>query len=205
MSRIHLTALLAVAALALPASTTLAQFVQPGQQGGTPDQGTQGRVFENHDVKTCKGAQGGSRIVRSDCDIEAPPTEIVSHEQKIDLSFKQHAPSAVQCSATTTTEQRNAVAHISTTFAIADCPRASVAFSVAVRVKDESGEEKPPLEFSETWQRTDANDVRFTADYPIGENVDLISVRLRGLTCTCGDAGALAEGVAPAGPPLIAH
>ena len=201
MSRIHLAALLAVAA-ALPASTTFAQFVQPGQQGGTPDQGTQGRVFENHDVKTCKGAQGGSRIVRSDCDIEAETdAAIVSAEQKIDLSFKQHAPSAVQCSATTTTEQRNAVAHISSTFAIADCPRASVAFSVAVRVKDESGEEKPPLEFSETWQRTDANDVRFTADYPIGENVDLISVRLRGLTCTCGDAGALAEEVAPAGPP----
>jgi hypothetical protein len=202
MSRIHLVALLAVAAFALPASTSLAQFVQPGQQGGTPDQGTQGRVFEDRDVKTCKGAQGGSRIVRSDCELEAATEPgIASFEQKIDLSFKPHAPSAIQCSATTTTEQRNTVAHISTTFAIADCPRASVTFSVAVRVKDESGEEKPPLEFSETWQRTDANEVRFTADYPIGENVDLINVRLRGLTCTCGDAGALPEEAAPAGPP----
>lgn len=200
MSRIRLAALHAVAALALPASTALAQFVQPGQQGGTPDQGTQGRVFENHDVKTCKGAQGGSRIVRSDCDTQPETTEIVSHEQKIDLSFKPHAAATTQCSVTTTTEQRNAVARISSTFAIADCPRASVAFSVAVRVKDESGEEKPPLEFSETWQRTDANDVQFTADYPIGENVELISVRLRGLTCTCGDPGALAEKAAP-GPP----
>ena len=202
MSRIHLAALLAVAALALPVSPGFAQFVQPGQQGGTPDQGTQGRVFEDRDVKNCKGAQGGSRIVRSECDVAAATErEIVSHEQKIDLSFKPHASSTLECSATTTTEQRNTVAHISSTFAIADCPRASVAFSVAVRVKDESGEEKPPLEFSETWQRTDADDVRFTADYPIGENVDLISVRLRGLTCTCGDTGALAEEVAPAGPP----
>src|SRR5262245_9629549 len=132
MSRIHLAALLAVAAFGLPASPTFAQFVQPGQQGGTPEQGTQGRVFENHDVKTCKGAQGGSRIVRSDCVIEAETApEIVSHEQKTDLSFKLRAPSTLECSATTTTEQRNAVAHISTTFAIADCPRASVAFSVA--------------------------------------------------------------------------
>src|SRR5262245_54497118 len=202
MSRIHLAALLAVAAFALPASPTFAQFVQPGQQGGTPDQGTQGRVFENHDVKTCQGAQGGSRIVKSECEVKAETEpQVVSHEQKIDLSFKLHAPSTLQCSATTTTEQRNAVAHISSTFAIADCPQASVAFSVAVRVKDESGEEKPPLEFSETWERTDANDVKFTADYPIGENVDLISVRLRGLTCTCGDAGASAEEAAPAGPP----
>jgi len=204
MSRIYLAALLAVPALALPTSTTFAQFVAPGQQGGTPDRGTQGRVFEDQDVKTCKGAQGGSRIVRSDCEIEAKTeAEVVSHEQKIDLSFKLDPPSTVQCSASTTTvyEQRNAVARISSTFAITDCTRASGAFSVAVRVKDESGEEKPPLEFSETWQRSDANDVRFTADYPIGENVDLISVRLRGLTCTCADAGALAKEVAPAGPP----
>src|SRR5262245_10821448 len=103
MSRIHLAALLAVAAFALPASTILAQFVQPGQQGGTPDRGTQGRVFEDRDVKTCNGAQGGSRIVRSDCDIEAATTEVVSHEQKTDLSFKLHTPSTLQCSATTTT------------------------------------------------------------------------------------------------------
>ena len=37
------------------------------------------------------------------------------------------------------------------------------------------------------WQRTDDADVTFTADYPIGENVELLSVRLRGLTCTCAD------------------
>ena len=202
MNRIHLAVLLGVTTLALPASTANAQFVTPGTAGGTPDRGTEGRVFEDRDVKSCRGAQGGSRIVRSDCVIKAETEpESVSHEQKIDLSFKLDPPSAVQCSATTTTEQRNTVAHISTTFAIADCPLASVAFSVAVRVKNESGEEMPPLEFSETWQRTDTDDVRFTADYPIGENVDLISVRLRGLTCTCGDGGALTEEVAPAGSP----
>src|SRR5688572_18302099 len=207
MSRIHLAALLAVTALALPASTTFAQFVAPGMQGGTPDRGIEGRVFEDRDVKTCVGVQGGSRVVRSDCEIEAETeAESVSHEQTIELSFKLDAPST-QCSAATTTEyeQRNTVARINSTFAIADCTLASGVFFVAVRVKDESGEEKPPLEFSETWQRSDANDVRFTADYPIGENVDLISVRLRGLTCTCGDSAPavqpLAEEVAPAGPP----
>lgn len=204
MSRIHLAALLAVTTLALPASTTSAQFVTPGMQGGTPDRGTEGRVFEDRDVKTCRGVQGGSRIARSDCAKKAETEpESVSHEQTIDLSFHLDAPSAVQCSASTTTEyaQRNTVVRINSTFAIADCTQASGAFSVSVRVKDESGEEKPPLEFSETWQRSDANDVRFTADYPIGENVDLISVRLRDLTCTCGAVGALAEEAAPAGPP----
>jgi hypothetical protein len=29
--------------------------------------------------------------------------------------------------------------------------------------------------------------VQFTADYPIGENMELLEVRLQGLKCTCGD------------------
>jgi hypothetical protein len=206
MSRIHLAVLLTVTGLALPAASTLAQLVTPGMQGGSPDRGTEGRVFEDRDVETCVGAQGGSRLVKSDC-TEAE-TESVSHEQTIELLFKLDAPpSTLQCSAATTTEyeQRNTVARIESTFAIADCTLASGAFTVAVRTKGENGEERPPLEFSETWQRSDAHDVRFTADYPIGENVDLVSVRLRGLTCTCGDAAAkeqpLAGEVPPAGPP----
>jgi hypothetical protein len=39
----------------------------------------------------------------------------------------------------------------------------------------------------ETWQRDDDKDVSFSADYPIGENVDLVSARVRGLSCTCAD------------------
>jgi hypothetical protein len=56
-----------------------------------------------------------------------------------------------------------------------------------VRVKDENGAETP-LEFHETWQRSGPEDVAFTADYPIGENMELVNVRLRGLSCTCADA-----------------
>jgi hypothetical protein len=32
--------------------------------------------------------------------------------------------------------------------------------------------------------------VSFTADYPIGENVELVSARVRGLSCTCATAAA---------------
>jgi hypothetical protein len=51
-------------------------------------------------------------------------------------------------------------------------------------VRDESGEVKS-LEFNETWQRSDAKSVVLEADYPIGENVELVNARVRGLTCTC--------------------
>jgi hypothetical protein len=185
MSAIHVTALLALSALALPASPAFAQIIfGPGMAGGS-DRSTPGRVIDDESVYTCQGAPGGSRI-RESCETE---TTTARHEQEIKLSFKLNPlpAAAAQCSARTATayEQRNDVARVNSTFEITDCAAAAAGtFTVAVRVKDESGEERP-LEFSETWQRSDANDVAFTADYPIGENVELVQVRLRGLSCTC--------------------
>ena len=86
----------------------------------------------------------------------------------------------------------NTIARVNSTLKIADCTVASGAFSVALRIRDESGAEKP-VEFNETWQRSDAQDVKFAADYPIGENVELLSVRMRRLSCTCADDPAPAE------------
>jgi hypothetical protein len=62
-------------------------------------------------------------------------------------------------------------------------------------VRDESGEIKP-LEFDQTWQRDAAERVSFESDYPIGTNVELVNVRVRGLTCTCA-AAAPAQTAAP--------
>ena len=89
-------------------------------------------------------------------------------EQEIKLSFKLTAPpTAAQCGATTTTayQQRNTIARVNSTLEIADCTAASGAFTVALRVKDESGEEKP-LEFSETWQRSDDENVSIHGRLP---------------------------------------
>ena len=69
--------------------------------------------------------------------------------------------------------------------------------TVVARVRDDSGEIKP-LEFNETWQRNDATDVNFTSDYPIGDNVELMNVRVRNLKCTCAAAADSAASEAPA-------
>jgi len=191
MSRIQLTALLALSALALPA---FAQVIFAPGMGGGADRGTQGRVTERDDIYTCQAAPGGSRV-RENCEVE---TTTLKLEQQMKLAFTLNAPPApLQCGASTTTryQQRDTVARVSGTLEIRDCAAASGTFTVAVRVKDDSGVEKP-LEFSQPWQRSDDQDVAFTADYPIGENVDLVSVSLRGLTCTC--AGLLTDEVAPA-------
>jgi hypothetical protein len=110
-------------------------------------------------------------------------------ERELKITITLPELSNAQCSATSTTkyEQRNTIARVNGTLAVSDCTVASGAFTVAVRTRDEDGAEKP-LEFSETWQRSDDQEVPFTADYPIGENMELVSVRLRGLTCTCADS-----------------
>jgi hypothetical protein len=96
-----------------------------------------------------------------------------------------------QCEATTLTEyqQRNNIARVTGTVSISSCPAGTTGkFTLVARVRDDNGEIRP-LEFNETWQRDDAQDHLFNTDYPIGDNVELMSVRVRGLACTCAAAG----------------
>lgn len=65
------------------------------------------------------------------------------------------------------------------------CPAGTTGhFTLVANVRDDAGETRP-IGFSETWQRADTQDHSFGADYPIGQNVTLTSVRVRNLRCTC--------------------
>jgi hypothetical protein len=93
-----------------------------------------------------------------------------------------------QCEASTYTEyqQLGSVARVTGTVSISACPAGTTGqFALVARVRDDAGT-VTPLEFSEMWQSDDAQDYVFYADYPIGDNVFLESVRVRNLTCTCG-------------------
>lgn len=184
MSRIHVTALFSLLALALPASPAFAQiFVRGG--GGGIDRGVQGRATERSDIYTCQAAPGGSRV-RQNCDVV---TEIERLEQELKLARLFRLPPLLQCGGSTTTEYRqlDTIAHVNGTLEIPDCAAASGTLTVAVVVKDSSGAEKV-LEFTEAWQRSDEQNVTFSADYPIGEQVELVDVHLSDLTCTCTSA-----------------
>jgi hypothetical protein len=189
MSRICITVLISLSAFAFPASSAFAQVFQ-SVQGAAGRSNDGGVVDGDEDVPLCQGAAGGSRM-RENCDSE---TEAVRAEKEVAISIELPTLSNRECSATTTTEylQLNTIARVNGTLKVADCTVASGAFSIALRIRDESGEEKP-IEFDETWQRTDDQDVKFGADYPIGENVELRSVRVRRLSCTCADDAAPAE------------
>jgi hypothetical protein len=186
MSRIHVTALVALSILVLPVAPAFAQTTF--NNNNVSDTATQGRVG---DAAMCQGAAGGSRV-RQNC--EQPETTVRAQAK---LRNPTAAPSAPQCEATTLTEysQRNDVARVTGTISLANCLAGTTgAYDIVARVKDETGEIKP-IEFSEIWQNDAAQDVPFKADYPIGNNVELVNVRVRNLKCTCVGAqeGVLTE------------
>ena len=93
----------------------------------------------------------------------------------------------LQCEASTWTEyqQLGNVARVTGKVSIAACPAGTTGkFALVARVRDEAGA-VTPIEFNEMWQSPDPQDYIFFADYPIGDNVFLESVRVRNLTCTC--------------------
>ncbi len=127
------------------------------------------------EYNAARGATGAS----------AEPAVMVVLEEPAEVTASQ--PNAPPCEATTLTEyqQRNNVARVTGRVSIASCPAGTAgSFTLVARVRDDNGEIRP-IEFNETWQRPDAEDHPFNADYPIGDNVELLNVRVRGLTCTC--------------------
>lgn len=97
----------------------------------------------------------------------------------------------LQCATTTVTEyvQRNDVARVEARVSASNCPAGTAGqFTLVARVRNDSGE-ITPIEFQETW-RDDSPSVTFKADYPIGENVELMSVRVRDVECTCTEPAA---------------
>ena len=187
MSRIRVT-VLALSTLALPVSIAYAQ--QIFSSAGTAPTSSQGSAT-GRNVPQCQAAPGGSRVRKRDQgDCEAVGEATVRAEQQITVKLDVPQPEALQCEATASTEyqQRNNVARVKGSVSVSNCPGGSSGtFDLVARVKDESGEIKP-LEFAEKWQREGAGETPFTGDYPIGENVDLVNVRVRNLKCTCAAA-----------------
>ena len=69
-----------------------------------------------------------------------------------------------------------------------ECAASYGDFTIHVRYRHDNGEMFTD-EFPETWSREDDQPVKMSRLYPIGDNVDLIRVRSRGLNCSCGVEG----------------
>jgi hypothetical protein len=186
MATRYVCVLMAFAALSAPASSAVAQLATEGN-------------FK--DIETCRARAGGSRIRSNNCENDGA-TSTVRTEHEFNIKLDLPAPEGPQCEASTLTDyfQRDTTAVIKGTVSISSCPAGSTgSFTLVARVKDEAGEIKP-LEFNETWQRDDAQDHVFNSTYPIGADVELVSVRVRALTCTCAEAPAPEPAVLDAAP-----
>jgi len=138
---------------------------------------------------TCYSISSASRT-RAGCSVdgEKEPT-VLRTEKELTISEVVAAPDSPQCEAELALEylQWEAIARVEGMINNETCAASNGQYEIAARVRDQNGEIKT-LEFSESWQRDDDQPVMFTADYPIGEKVELVRLNARRLRCTCIDA-----------------
>ncbi|MEM7432054.1 MAG: hypothetical protein AAF351_08950 [Pseudomonadota bacterium] len=80
--------------------------------------------------------------------------------------------------------QKGDAVNVASTITNPDCAASSGSYTVSVRVRDDNGETHN-IDFAETWERDDANDVVDEKDYPVGDSVDVLRVKGRRLRCEC--------------------
>jgi hypothetical protein len=138
---------------------------------------------ETVDSLTLKCGSTASRTSRP-CDER--DQEVVRYEKESTTTLTLPAPKNTACESSIQLafSQRNTLARLEGTLENRTCAASTGEYSVGLRIKDATGEFKT-IEFRESWQRADDKPVSIRHDYPIGENVDLVSVRTRALRCTC--------------------
>ena len=141
--------------------------------------------YQPDEVPACNVASASR--TRQECGVDSPV--ILSSETEFTLSLELEAPSLHQCEMRIDSEytQRDTIARVTGAIDNETCSASSGNYEIEVRVRDPNGDVQL-LVFSESWQRDDDQPVTISADYPIGEDVELIRLRSRGLRCTCLDA-----------------
>jgi hypothetical protein len=93
------------------------------------------------------------------------------------------------CVATASLEyfQRGAEAEAEATIENHDCAASSGEFVVELTVRKDGADQSQKLKFPDTWSRDDDSPVVLTRRYPIGDNTDLLRIRVRKMRCTCAD------------------
>ena len=115
-------------------------------------------------------------------------TEDQGFEIPVQVQLKYES---VACEAKLSLEyfQRGENAQVSTTLTNTQCEASYGSYTVQVRYRGED-QELQTHDYEETWERMDSVPLLVTKQYFIGDDVDLVRVRTRGLTCTCEVDGA---------------
>lgn len=139
--------------------------------------------------QTCKSLSSASRTRTAQCGDEETTVETVEPaELEFTLTLERPSIETALCRATQSIEylQIDTIARVSGVIDNKDCAASSGEYTLQARIRNESGETKT-LEFQESWQRSDDRPVEFSAEYPIGENVELLRMRSSRLRCECAE------------------
>lgn len=88
--------------------------------------------------------------------------------------------------------QKNTVASVESELTNDQCGPSSGTYVISVRYENDTGDVLT-TDYNETWIRQDDMPLETTREYAIGENVDLVNVRVRKLRCECADPLPVAE------------
>ena len=118
-----------------------------------------------------------------DREIEA---KSATFSKTFEMKVEQHSTA---CEATAVLEysQHGAEVEVEATIENYDCAASSGEFTIETTVRADGEMDTDKLSFPETWSRDDEDPVVITKRYPIGDNVDLMRVKVRKLRCECGN------------------
>ena len=135
---------------------------------------------------------------------EANPQQTIkverSHEYKAEgKEYKKVVPVTMEfntgaCKADLRLEyfQKGANAHVKSTLSNEQCGASAGNYTIRVQYRDAEGNTKL-LEFDETWNRDDDADVASEKDYFIGDDIDIMRIKSRNLSCHCEEPAMLEE------------
>jgi hypothetical protein len=81
--------------------------------------------------------------------------------------------------------QRGAEAQVEARIDNPHCAASSGSFIVEITIKADNADAAEKLRFEEAWDRSDDQTIVFARRYPIGDDVDLLRIRIRKLSCDC--------------------
>lgn len=122
-------------------------------------------------------------------DRQTETNNTTTFSKKIEMKLEPHS-GICQATAQMDYFQRGAEAQVETSIDTQDCSASSGNFVVRLTIRADGDQESKVLNFEETWERNDDAPVKSVRRYPIGDDVDLLRVRTRNLSCTCAEESA---------------
>jgi hypothetical protein len=115
-------------------------------------------------------------------------TLVIEHQLEVTTRLEGLAFQTRNCRAEVSLSyiQNDTLASVEGEINNATCGASSGNLVLSIRTSNERGE-LTTQEFTHPWVREDDQPVVFSADYPIGENTDLVRVRALRTGCTCTD------------------